>query len=207
MSPLLLLQISTALAAEPFVDERLFVRFHPPVGWQQVEEGVAFHSIVFRDSRDAIATIQIDSIPYEIEDPSELESVQRQLRDALLQQFESLQIVEERPVRHGDEQLTAIEVSAKLPTENTFFHVVQRCFFARGRVYIITAGTYESTLLGLLPTFRAAIQSVEVLDPFLDAGSAVPLIPPRNLMIVFAGVLVSIPVLRSISKAKLARAA
>jgi hypothetical protein len=57
---------------------------------------------------------------------------------------------------------------------DTFYHVIQRCLFARGRVYIMTCASFESTFLQDLPVFRAFLASVEILgdiyDP--DAGRA-----------------------------------
>lgn len=209
MKLLLLLQVSTALASEPYVDERLFVSFYPPAGWVRVEEDVGSHSILFQDPAQALASIQIDSFPYEIEKQRQLKNVQRELRRELRKQFPSLEIVDERSLTHGADTYPAIEITGTLPTGNTSFHVMQRCLFARGRIYVITAGTYELTFLQLIPTFRAAIQSVEVLAPVFDAEAhgRGPLLPVNQLLVVLSTVLVSVPIVRRISQAKLERSA
>ena len=102
----------------------------------------------------------------------------------------------------------AIEVMATLPAADTYYHVIQRCLFARGRLSIITCASFESSFLSDLGTFRACLDSLEVLGEIFEpdpAGDG-PLFTARTAGFVGFGLLAFEVFLRRFSVARLDRA-
>jgi hypothetical protein len=110
--------------------------------------------------------IQIDSYPYELPESATLEDAQKELARALTGQNPDLEIIEERTLTHRE--YPAIEVMATLDVGDTYYHVLQRCLFARGRIYFVTCASFESSFLQDLPVFRASLESVEILGDIFD---------------------------------------
>ncbi len=165
--------LGTELLDESFDNERLHLRLRPPAGWFLANDGpIEGEPVEFWKDDANGPYIKIDSYPFELPDPSNLDDVQRELARALTSQNSDLDIVEEKSLTHNGDP--AVEVMATLEIDNTYYHVIQRCLFARGRVYIMTCASFESTFLQDLPVFRAFLASVEILgeiyDP--DAGLA-----------------------------------
>jgi hypothetical protein len=57
---------------------------------------------------------------------------------------------------------------ATLDIGDTYFHVIQRCLFARGRIYFVTCASFEASFLQDLPVFRASLESIEILGSIFD---------------------------------------
>jgi hypothetical protein len=192
---------SAGVLGEPFESARSHVRFRPPAGWHQASE----EPLEFWKADEYGPRIQIAMFPYELSDPSNIEDAQKELSYALTQQFPDLDIHNQRQLTHRGHP--AIEVMATLEIGNTFYHVIQRCLFAEGRIYIITGASFEASFLEDLPVFRTSMDSVEVLSRIfnLDSEGAVSLIDERQLGAMAVGLVVFGFILRRISLAKLKR--
>lgn len=196
------------LLGEPFEHERFHLRFRPPAGWRLVNQSAFGNEpIEFWKSSEYGPRIQITAFPYELQDPSNLDLVQQELAAALTRQFPSLTIVQEKQLDHRGSP--AVEVLATLAIDNTYYHVIQRCLFARGRIYIITGASFESTFLDELPTFRASLDSVEILGLIFDPASGRArtghLIQPRTAAGLFVASFVAALLMRRISTRRLRR--
>lgn len=154
----------------PFVNERLHVRIRPPKGWHLANEGLTKEEPVEFWKDDAFGPrIQILSYAFPVE-MADLGEAQKELSQTLLEQFPGLDIVEEKQLSHKGHP--AIEVMATLEIEDTFYHVIQRCIFARARVYIITCASFESTFISDMPLFRASLDSIDILGDIYDPDFA-----------------------------------
>ncbi len=156
---------STAAAATPlgelFVNERLHLSLRPPEGWHLANEGLNKDEPVEFWKKDAYGPrIQILSYAFPTKS-TDLDEAQRELSRTLHEQFPGLDIVQEKQLSHHGHP--AIEAMATLQIEDTYYHVIQRCLFARGRIYIITCASFESTFITDMPVFRACLDSVEIL--------------------------------------------
>jgi hypothetical protein len=200
---------STAPAAiplgRPFVNERLHVRIRPPKGWLLAAKGLNKDEPVEFWKEDAYGPrIQILSYAFPVE-MTDLEEAQKELSQTLLEQFPGLDIVEEKQLSHKGHP--AIEVMATLEIEDTFYHVIQRCIFARARVFIITCASFESTFISDMPLFRASLDSIEILgdiyDPNFAGGRRGHLVRPSALGAGLAVFLVAGFILRRFSAARL----
>jgi hypothetical protein len=195
------------LLGEPFENRRLHIRIRPPAGWQMVSAGSSDNEpIEFWESDEGGPRLQITSYPYPIPDGSQIEKVQAELRQALLQKFPDLRVDRESSLMHrGD---PAIEVMATLAVEDTYYHVLQRCLFAHGRIFIITCASFESSFLSELPSFRASLDSVEVLEEIFGSHASngpSSLITSRTLGLSGFGFLLAGIFLRRLSIARLNR--
>ncbi len=141
--------------------------------------------------------IQINSFVSDFAAPSDINQAQRKASRSLSQQFPDLEVVQETKLVH--EGNPAIEVMAVVKTDNNNYHVIQRCIFARERVFVITCAAFESSFLAELPTFRQSMNSIEILG---DRG---PLIRPATYAALLVGFVASGFILRRISLARLKR--
>jgi hypothetical protein len=196
------------LAEEPFENERLHIRFRPPAGWRLVHAGLGGDEPVeFWQDGEYGPRIQIDSFPYELSESSTLDDAQRELSVALKRQFPELEIIKETTLTHKGHP--AIEVMATLPAGDTYYHVIQRCLFARRRIYILTCASFESSFLQDLPVFRACLESVEIMgdiyDPDRGLAKTGHLIPGHTLAMIAICLAASGFILRQVSIARLKR--
>jgi hypothetical protein len=158
------------LLGETFENERLHLRIRPPAGWRLVSAGAnGDDPVEFWKEDEYGPRLQINAGPYPVTDPSDIDRVQRELARALQQKFPNLEVIGETKLSYQGHP--AIEVTATLTVSDTFYHVIQRCLFAHGRLYIITCASFESSFLYDLPAFRAALDSFEVLDDVADLKS------------------------------------
>jgi len=152
---------------EPLENQRLHIRVQGPAGWQLVHDGSSDKEpIEFWKDGEAGPRIQIASFPYPLSDSSDIDAVQKELARALVDRFPTLQVGEERKLLHRGHP--AIEVTATLPVDDTYYHVIQRSLFARGRIFIITCASFEGSFIDELPAFRACLESVEILEDLFD---------------------------------------
>lgn len=197
----------SALLAGTFESQRLHVRVRLPIGWRVVSAGTLEDEQIefWKDAEDG-PRIQIISYPFPISDGSDIDKVQTELGEALKRKFPDLRVDQETKLVHQGNP--AIEVMATLPANDTYYHVLQRCLFARGRIFIITCASFESSFLSDLPSFRACLDSLEVLGGILDLDSTEtggPLFTARTMGFVGLGFLVMGFFLRRISIARLGR--
>jgi hypothetical protein len=193
---------------ERFLNERLRISVRPPKGWHLANEGLqGTEPVEFWKTDQFGPRIQVYSFPFELDDPSNLDETQRALARALLQQFPDLKIVNEKKLTHQGSP--AIEVTATLEIGDTYYHVIQRCLFAEGRIHIITCASFESSFIYDLPLFRASMDSAQILgsiyspDQTLRVGGH--LLQPSTLGWLAIGCFVSGLVMRQISSARLKR--
>lgn len=186
---------------EPYESERVHVRLRPPSGWYLADE----EPLEFWQEGEYGPRIQVESFPYELSDPSDIEKAQEELSQALKKQFAALDIDHEKQLTHQGHP--AIEVMATLTVGDSFYHVIQRCLFAKGRIYIITCASFEATFLEDLPVFRACLESVELLDNLFNPNieTTAPLIGRDQLGALAAGLALLGFILRRASLAKLKR--
>ena len=155
---------------EVFENRRLRLRVSPPPGWRLVSEGSSDDEpIELWKEGEGGPRIQIVSFPFPLSHDSEIDDVQEELARALVAKFPSLDVGQESRLVHQGHP--AIEVTATLPVEDTYYHVVQRSLFAGGRIYIITCASFESSFIYELPTFRSFLESIEILENGLDLAS------------------------------------
>jgi hypothetical protein len=162
--------------------------------------------IEFWKEGEAGPRIQIASFPYPLSDSSDIDEVQEELARALVERFPTLRVGQERRLVHQGHP--AIEVTATLPVEDTYYHVIQRSLFARGRIFIITCASFEGSFIAELPVFRASLESVEILDEIFDFGvsnQGAPLVTARTLGGLCFGLLLSGLLLRHASATRLKR--
>ena len=190
-----------------FENRRLHLRVRPPVGWKIVSAGVTEDEpIEFWKDGDNGPRIQITSYPYPISEGSDIDKVQAELSEALKRKFPNLRVDQETKLIHQGNP--AIEVMATLPAADTYYHVIQRCLFARGRIFIITCVSFESSFLSDLSSFRACLDGLEVLGEIFEpdpAGDSVPLFTVRTAGFVGFGFLALGFFLRRFSAARLDR--
>jgi len=190
-----------------FENRRLQIRVQPPTGWRLVKDGSSDDEpIEFWKADEAGPRIQIVSFPFQLSGSAEIDEVQEELARALVSKFPNLRVGQENRLVHQGHP--AIEVTANLPVEDTYYHVVQRSLFAHGRIFIITCASFESSFISELPTFRAFLQSVEILDDPFDIDFADPQTPLVTSRIVGAfsfGVVLLGFLLRHVSASKLRR--
>lgn len=195
------------LLGETFESRRLHVRVRPPAGWRLVSTGASQDEpIEFWKAEEAGPRVQITSFPYPLSDGSEIDQVQAELAEALVRRFPDLRVDQETRLVHGGHP--AIEVMATFSMDDTYYHVIQRCLFARGRIFIITCASFESSFLSDLATFRASMDSLEILDGIFDlnpTSSQTPLITFRTMGMLVFGSLITGFFLRRLSVAKLGR--
>jgi len=185
------------LLGEPFDNERLHLRFRPPAGWHMVHGGLSGDDpIEFWKNDEYGPRIQINAFPYELSTSSDVDKARGELFRNLSRQFPDLEVIHEAKLVYRG--IPAIEVTAKLDTDNDTFRVLQRCLFARGRIYVITCATFESSFLVELPTFVLSLESVEILDD--ETG---PLIRPATFAVGLVGFLASGLILRRASLTRL----
>ena len=167
-----------SLLGGAFENRRLHLRVRPPVGWTIVSAGTTEDEpIEFWKEGENGPRIQITSYPYQISDDSDIDKVQAELSEALKRKFPNLRVDQETKLIHQGNP--AIEVMATLPADDTYYHVIQRCLFARGRIFIITCASFESSFLSDLGSFRACLDSLEVLGEIFESGTpgdSVPLV-------------------------------
>lgn len=190
---------------EPFINERLHIRLRPPEGWHLANEGRNKDEPVEFWKKDAYGPrIQILSYAFPTE-TADLDEAQRELSRTLREQFPGLDIVHEKQLSHQDHP--AIEAMATLQIEDTYYHVIQRCLFARGRIYIITCASFESTFITDMPVFRACLDSVEILgeiyNPDFAGERTGHLVQPAVFAWTILGFAVSGIILRRLSSARL----
>lgn len=200
------LGLSSVLREKPFVHERLHFRLRPPNGWHLANEGLTRNEPVeFWKDNEYGPRIQIFSFPFDLATPANLDEAQMELSRTLKEQFPGLKIVDEQKLSHQGNP--AIEVMATLQIEDTYYHVIQRCLFAEGRIYIITCASFESTFLSDLPVFRACLNSVEVLgdiyDPDFAGERSGHLVQPTTFGWVAGGLALLGLVLRRVSSTRL----
>jgi hypothetical protein len=191
-----------------FLNERLRISFRPPIGWHLANEGLkSADPIEFWKTDEYGPRIQIYSLPFELDGPSGLDETQRQLSRALLKQFPDLRIVDEIQITHNGHP--AVEVTATLDIGDTYYHVIQRCLLAEGRIHIITCASFESTFIYDLPLFRASMDSVQILGAIYSPDQTHRvgghLLQPSTLGLLAIGCFISGVVMRQISKARLKR--
>ena len=122
-----------SLLGGTFENRRLHLRVRPPAGWKIVSAGATEDEpIEFWKEDENGPRIQITSYPYPISDGSDIDKVQAELSKALKRKFPSLRVDQETKLIHQGNP--AIEVMATLPAADTYYHVIQRCLFARGRL-------------------------------------------------------------------------
>lgn len=197
----------TPVVGAAFENRRLHLRVHPPDGWQLVSNGSSDDEPIELWKQGAGGPrIQIVSFPFPLSDGSEIDEVQEELARALVSKFPKLRVGQESRLVHQGHP--AIEVTATLPVEDTYYHVVQRSLFAHGRIFIITCASFESSFLSELPVFRAFLESLEILDDPLDldpANRRPPLVSSRTLGASCFGLFLAGLLLRQVSAAKLRR--
>lgn len=195
------------LLGSAFENRRLHIRVQGPAGWQLVHDGSSEgEPIEFWKEGKGGPRVQIASFPYPLSDSSEIDEAQEELARTLVEKFPGLRVAQEKRLVHQGHP--AIEVTATIPVDDTFYHVIQRSLFARGRIFIITCASFESSFIAELPVFRASLESVEILDEVFDFGSArqqPPLLTPRILGALLFGSLLLGFLLRNISAARLKR--
>ena len=173
----------TPVLGETFENQRLHVRVQGPAGWRLVQDGSSDKEpIEFWKEGESGPRIQLASFPYPLSDSSDIDTVQEELARALIDRFPTLRVGEERKLLHRGHP--AIEVTATLPVDDTYYHVIQRSLFARGRIFIITCASFEGSFIDELPVFRAFLESVEILDDlfdFSDSDRRAPLLTTRML--------------------------
>ncbi len=196
-----------SLLGGAFENRRLHLRVRPPAGWKIVSAGATEDEpIEFWKEGENGPRIQITSYPYPISDGSDIDKVQAELSEALKRKFPSLRVDQETKLIHQGNP--AIEVMATLPAGDTYYHVIQRCLFARGRLFIITCASFESSFLSDLGTFRACLDSLEVLGEIFEpdpAADGVPLFTARTAGFVGFGLMAFGFFLRRFSVARLDR--
>jgi hypothetical protein len=139
-----------------------------------------------------------------LSDSTDIDEVQEELARALVERFPTLRISQERRLVHRGHP--AIEVTATLPVEDTYYHVIQRSLFARGRIFIITCASFEGSFIAELPVFRASLESVEILDEIFEFGvsnQGAPLVTLRTLGGFSFGLLLLGLLLRHVSATRL----
>ncbi len=193
---------------ERFLNERLRISVRPPIGWHLANEGLTgVEPIEFWKTDQYGPRIQVYSFPFELDNPSDLDETQKELARALFQQFPDLQIVNEKQLTHHGSP--AIEVTATLEIGDTYYHVIQRCLFAEGRIHIITCASFESSFIYDLPFFRASMDSVQVLGAIYSPDQTHRvgghLLQPSTLGWLAIGCLLSGLVMRQISNSRLKR--
>ena len=190
-----------------FENRRLHIRVQGPAGWRLVQDGSSEDEpIEFWKEGEGGPRIQIASFPYPLSDSSDIDEVQEELARALVERFPNLRVGQERRLVHQGHP--AIEVTATLPVEDTYYHVIQRSLFARGRIFIITCASFEGSFIAELPVFRASLESVEILDEIFDFGvsdQGVPLVTLRALGGFCFGLLLLGLLLRHVSATRLKR--
>ncbi len=195
------------LLGEAFENRRLHIRVNGPAGWQLVNDGSSEDEpIEFWKEGENGPRIQITSYPYPISDGSDIDKVQAELSEALKRKFPNLRVDQEKKLIHQGNP--AIEVMATLPAADTYYHVIQRCLFARGRIFIITCASFESSFLSDLGSFRACLDSLEILGEIFEpgpAGDGVPLFTARTAGFLGFGFLAFGFFLRRFSVARLDR--
>ena len=195
-----------SLLGGAFENRRLHLRIRPPAGWKIVAAGTTDDEpIEFWKEGENGPRIQITSYLYPISTGSEIDKVQAELSEALKRRFPNLRVDQERRLVHQGNP--AIEVMATLPAADTYYHVLQRCLFARGRIFIITCASFESSFLSDLATFRACLDSLEVLGELFepDPTSEDPLFTARTAGFVGFGFLTFGFFLRRFSVSRLDR--
>lgn len=174
-----------------YENRRLHIRVRGPAGWQLVNDGSSENEpIEFWKEGESGPRVQIVSFPYPLSDSPPIDELQEELAKALVRKFPDLRVDHETRLVH--QGYPAIEVMATLPVNDTYYHVIQRSLFARGRIFIITCASFESSFLAELPTFRACLESIEILDEIFDFGSTSrqpPLLTSRTLGLFFLGLL------------------
>ncbi len=195
------------LLGATFENRRLHIRVNGPAGWHLVNDGsTEDEPIEFWKDGESGPRVQIVSFPYALSDASAIDEVQEELARALVETFPSLRVGQERRLVHRGHP--AIEVTATLPVDDTYYHVIQRSLFARGRIFIITCASFESSFIAELPVFRASLESVEVLDEIFDfsvSNQKPPLVTSRTIGVFCFGFLILGLLLRHISAARLRR--
>ena len=190
-----------------FENRRLHLRVRPPAGWKIVSSGATEDEpIEFWKDGENGPRIQITSYPYPISDGTDIDKIQAELSEALKGKFPNLRVDQETKLIHDGNP--AIEVMATLPAADTYYHVIQRCLFARGRIFIITCASFESSFLSDLRAFRACLDGLEVLGEIFEpvpAGNGVPLFTGRIAGFVGFGFLAFGFFLRRFSVARLDR--
>ena len=195
------------LLGSAFENRRLHIRVKGPAGWRLVHDGSSEgEPIEFWKEGKGGPRVQIASFPYPLSDNSEIVEAQEELTRTLARKFPGLRVAQEKRLVYQGHP--AIEVTATLPVDDTFYHVIQRSLFARGRIFIITCASFESSFIAELPAFRASLESVEILDEVFDFGSAhqqPPLLTSRILgVFLFGSVLLGF-LLRYLSASRLKR--
>jgi hypothetical protein len=202
-----LLQPVDAPLGAAFENRRLHIRVQGPAGWRLVQDGSSEDEpIEFWKEGEGGPRIQIASFPYPLSDGADIDEVQEELARALVERFPTLRVGQERRLVHQGHP--AIEVTATLPVEDTYYHVIQRSLFARGRIFIITCASFEGSFIAELPVFRASLESVEILDEIFDFGVAnpgAPLVTLRALGGFCFGLLLMGLLLRHVSATRLKR--
>ncbi len=195
------------LLGAAFENRRLHIRVNGPAGWQLVNDGSSENEpIEFWKDGEGGPRVQIASFPYVLSDTWAIDEVQEELARALVERFPTLRVGQERRFVHQGHP--AIEVTATLPVDDTYYHVIQRSLFARGRIFIITCASFESSFIAELPVFRACLESVEVLDEIFDFSSSnqqQPLVTSRTIGAFCFGFLILGLFLRHVSAARLRR--
>lgn len=199
--------VDSPVSGAVFENRRLHIRVTGPAGWHLVKDGSSDgEPIEFWKEGEGGPRVQIASFPYPLSDSADIEQAQEELARALLERFPTLRVGQERRLVHRGHP--AIEVTATLPVDDTYYHVIQRSLFARGRIFIITCASFEGSFIAELPVFRACLDSVEILDDIFDFGNSnpmPPLVTMRTLGGFLFGLLLSGFVLRYLSTTRLKR--
>lgn len=190
-----------------FENRRLHIRVKPPAGWRLISDGSSDDEpIEFWKEGEGGPRIQIASFPFPLSDSTDIDEVQEQLARTLVDKFPALRMGQEKRLVH--QGYPAIEVTATLPVNDTYYHIVQRSLFARGRIFIITCASLEASFIAELPVFRACLESVEILDEIFDFGASnreAPLVTGRDLGAFGFGILLLGLLLRRASTSRLRR--
>jgi hypothetical protein len=200
------LLMSSSAAAESFESRAWRLRLETPAGWRLVSDGSARGGAVeFRPVATEGARIVVESQPFDSPGASDLGMIRRQLSSEIHNRYPEVTVVRETESRHGD--YPAVEVIATLHLDDDAYHVLYRCVFARGRIYIFACASFESSFVTDLATYRTFLDRVEILSS--EAAAALSTRPPLLTPLQVAlGLLLFLPagwLLRRASLARLSR--